>query len=179
MIKKEEIISGHSDYDSSGILFVVKAKPWYFTNGTRFPKPATISAKTGIRDAKLLPHEDPGNDRIVNQMMFIPPNYDPSRRKEIMKTIFVPLGLPPWWKLKDGDSAFANCPVDACIITGDLKARENADMVMFRQDYIPSNATRPPKQLYAMYYTEPPMFTNHLVHPGKIIFHHNFVSSTI
>ena len=170
MIKKEEIISGHSDYDSSGILFVVKAKPWYFTNGTRFPKPATISAKTGIRDAKLLPHEDPGNDRIVNQMMFVPPNYDPSRRKEIMKTIYVPLRLPSWWRIKRGDSAFVDskCPVDACRFTDDPKERKNANLVLFNNNYLHSNETRPPKQLYAIFYSESPMSTQHVDHPGKM-----------
>lgn len=129
--------------------------------------PATISNKTGIRNAKLFPDEDPENDRILNQMMFVPPTYDPSRRMEIMKTIYVPLGLPSWWKLKNGDSAFANCPVDACRITADAKERKNADLIMFNHVYVHSNETRPPKQLYAMYYTEPPMFTTHLIYPGK------------
>ncbi|XP_055297148.1 glycoprotein 3-alpha-L-fucosyltransferase A-like [Sitodiplosis mosellana] len=168
--KNQEYISGHYDYDSSSFLIAVKPKPWYFTNGTRYPKPASISNETGIRDAKLLPHEDPGSDRIVNQMMFIPPNYDPSRRKEIMKTIYVPLGLPSWWRRKSGESAFVDlkCPVDACRITDDAKERKNADLVMFNNDYIPSNETRPPKQLYAMYYTEPPVFTNNLDRPDVI-----------
>lgn len=147
-------------------MIAIKPKPWYFTNGTRYPKPAIISNKTGIRDSKLFPDEDPENDRILNQMMFVPPNYDPSRRMEIMKTIYVPLGLPSWWKLKNGDAAFEKCPVDACRITSNVKARKNADLIMFNHEYIHSNETRPPKQLYAMYYTEPPMFTKHLDHPG-------------
>ncbi|XP_055309263.1 glycoprotein 3-alpha-L-fucosyltransferase A-like [Sitodiplosis mosellana] len=131
--------------------------------------PASISDDTGIRDAKLLPDEDPGSDRILNQMMFVPPNYNSSRRKEIMKTIFMPY-IPVWWSIKFDDSTFVNskCPVDACRFTVDPKERKTADLVMFANQFLHSNENRPPKQLYAMYYSEPPFFTPLLDQPDAI-----------
>lgn len=148
-------------------------KPWFLTNGTRYPKSATISKKTGIRDAKLLPHEDPESDRILNQLMFVPPNYDSSRRKEIIKMIYVHKRFPAWWNIKRGDDVFVNstCPVDACTITDDPKEKKNADLVIFNLSYDHTNDTRPPNQLYAMFYTEAPWYTKRLIrfpnHSGK------------
>jgi len=41
--------------------------------GTRWPLPATKSPERGRRMALLWPEEDPGSDRITNQLMFVPP----------------------------------------------------------------------------------------------------------
>lgn len=105
--------------------------------------------------------------------MFVPPNYDPARRKEIMKTIYVIPKFPKWWKANEGDEIFikSKCPVDACRITENPKERVKADLVLFETFYNGTNAIpRPPKQLYAMYYLEPPWLTSmrSIKYPGKI-----------
>lgn len=153
-------------------MIVTRPRPWYLENGTRYPEPATISKEKGIRDAKLLPGEEPESDRIYNQMMFVPPNYNPSRRKQIMKTIYVHPKYPWWLKIKSDDSVFVNskCPVDACRITDDQKERKNADLVIFYNKYQEKHVIRPPNQLYAMYYWEPPAYTKPLKYPGEVFF---------
>jgi glycoprotein 3-alpha-L-fucosyltransferase len=77
-------------------------RPWYFTNGVRYPKPARISKKTNKRLAKLMPSENPRCDRITNQLMFVPPNYEAIKESGKLKTILLYNGLGPW-NVKNGD----------------------------------------------------------------------------
>lgn len=76
-------------------------RPWYFEGGTRYPKPATINKKTKKRIAKLFPTEDPLNDRITNQLMFVPPNYQELKKQKRYKTILLYNGLGAW-NVKEG-----------------------------------------------------------------------------
>lgn len=80
-----------SEYDD-----VSSTRPWYFTNGERYPKPARINKKTKKRLAKLIPGEDVRGDRITNQLMFVPPNYEEIRNEGRLKTILLYNGLGPW-----------------------------------------------------------------------------------
>jgi hypothetical protein len=75
---------------------VSSARPWYFTNGERYPKPARISKKTKRRLAKLIPSEDVRGDRITNQLMYVPPNYEEIKNEGRVKTILLYNGLGPW-----------------------------------------------------------------------------------
>lgn len=81
---------------------VYVTRPWYFTNGERYPKPARINKKTNKRLAKLTPSEDPRSDRITNQLMFVPPNYEEIRNSGRLKTILLYNGLGPWNNIKQG-----------------------------------------------------------------------------
>lgn len=83
---------------------VILSRPWYFTNGERYPKPARINKKTNKRLAKLTPTEDVRGDRITNQLMFVPPNYESIRNEGKMKTILLYNGLGPW-NVKQGKSS--------------------------------------------------------------------------
>lgn len=78
------------------------SRPWYFTNGERCPKPARINKKTKKRLAKLSPSEDIRGDRITNQLMFVPPNYEEIRNAGALKTILLYNGLGPW-NVKQGE----------------------------------------------------------------------------
>lgn len=80
------------DIDSDMIL----SRPWYFSNGERYPKPARINKKTNKRLAKLTPAEDVRGDRITNQLMFVPPNYEELKNEGKLKTILLYNGLGPW-----------------------------------------------------------------------------------
>jgi len=51
-----------------------KCRPWYLSGGTRRPLPAAKSPKSGRRIVLLWPEEDPGSDRITNQLMFVLPS---------------------------------------------------------------------------------------------------------
>lgn len=86
-----------SEYDE-----VSSTRPWYFTNGERYPKPARINKKTKKRLAKLIPSEDVRGDRITNQLMFVPPNYEEIKNEGRLKTILLYNGLGPW-NVKQGE----------------------------------------------------------------------------
>ncbi|XP_055309120.1 glycoprotein 3-alpha-L-fucosyltransferase A-like isoform X2 [Sitodiplosis mosellana] len=151
-------------------MAVAKTNSWYLQNGTRYPEPATKSQKTGIRDTKLFPDEDPGNDRILNQMMFIPSNYDSILKSKKVKTILAYNGFVYWWKIKKGEDVFKtfNCPVNTCQLTKNRSERQTADLVLFHDRYIHTKRRRPPKQLYALYHSESPAKTRPIRHPDKI-----------
>lgn len=143
-------------------------KPWYFKDGKRYPEPATISNVTGIRNAKLLPYEDIGNDRILNQLMFVPPNYDLIKKSGKFKTILL-YNAPNWWEYSEGDDLFKNleCPVDTCQITLDKNKRRTADMVLFHDHYVHANIKRKSHQIYAISHSESPFHTVPFKYPGK------------
>lgn len=87
-IEKEILESEYDEMSSS--------RPWYFTNGERYPKTARINKKTKKRLAKLIPSEDVRGDRITNQLMFVPPNYEEIKNEGRLKTILLYNGLGPW-----------------------------------------------------------------------------------
>jgi glycoprotein 3-alpha-L-fucosyltransferase len=74
---------------------VNSARPWYFTDGVRYPKSARINKFTKKRNAHLIPFEDVRSDRITNQLMFVPPNYEKIKKRKY-KTILLYNGLAPW-----------------------------------------------------------------------------------
>jgi glycoprotein 3-alpha-L-fucosyltransferase len=91
--------------DESDDNAVSSARPWYFTNGERYPKPARINKKTMKRLAKLIPSDDIRGDRITNQLMFVPPNYEEIKNEGRLKTILLYNGLGPW-NVKQGKKTF-------------------------------------------------------------------------
>lgn len=91
-----------AEYDEVSV-----ARPWYFTNGERYPKTARINKKTRKRLAKLIPSEDVRGDRITNQLMFVPPNYEEIKNEGRLKTILLYNGLGPW-SVKQGCWNFLN-----------------------------------------------------------------------
>lgn len=79
----------------------MSCRPWYFSKGVRYPKPAKVDKQTKRRVAKLIPSEDVRGDRITNQLMFVPSNYEDIKRKGQLKTILLYNGLGAW-KVKPG-----------------------------------------------------------------------------
>lgn len=74
----------------------VLEKPWFMINGTKFPEPAKINDETSIRIANLTPNEATGEDRIIDQLMFVPPNYEEIKQRGKLKTILLYNGLIAW-----------------------------------------------------------------------------------
>lgn len=156
----------HDDYDPTSFTVNIKPKPWYLQNGTRYPEPVPLQNSSEYFQ-NLFPVEGNSNDRIVNQLMYVPPNYN--KNKEI-KTILSANGLVDWWSIKEGTDLFSNlkCPVDRCRLTTNNSELSTADMVLFHDGPIPTNTTRPPNQIYAVYYTESPFSSFPVSIPGKV-----------
>ena len=127
-----------------------KYRPWYMSEGTRWPLPAAKSPKSGRRMALLWPEEDPGSDRITNQLIFVPPSPSAGEsRGQRLKKILPYYGLGSWFPLKPGRNMFrdARCPVDTCTITLDQKQTADADAILYHDRFTHPRHPRPPKQV--------------------------------
>lgn len=125
---------------------------WYMKGGTRKPYPAAKSRRTGRRLAHLWPDEDPYDDRVTNQLVFVPPNYN----EDHLKNIMIAHGMG---EAKVGRDVFfqQGCPVNACTITRDHP--EKADLILFK-DYITHyGSTRRNSQVWMLYLLECPYHT--------------------
>lgn len=152
--------------DNYDRLVLAKQKlPWYFGGGQQCPKPAKLSHKSQ-RIAKLLPSEDAVNDRITNQLMFIPPNYDEILKSGKLKTIFLRNGLHQW-NINEGREVFtkAKCPVNTCRVTAEYEMAKTADLILHKDKFLPLDVSRPPHQIYMLYYLESPYHTNSIAFP--------------
>ena len=49
-----------------------KARPYYMKEGQLRPERTVINPTTGKRNATVFPEERPGQDRIIDQLMFVP-----------------------------------------------------------------------------------------------------------
>ena len=127
-----------------------KRRPWYMSGGTRWPLPAVKSPKSGRRMALLWPEEDPGSDRITNQLMFVPPSPSAGESSgQRLKKILLYYGLGSWFPLKPCRNMFrdARCPVDTCTITLDQKQKTDADAIVYHHRFAHPHHPRPPRQV--------------------------------
>jgi glycoprotein 3-alpha-L-fucosyltransferase len=134
---------------------VEKYRPWYMSGGTQWPLPAAKSSKRGRRMALLWPEEDPGSDRITNQLMFVPPSPPAGDIiGERLKNILFYYGLGSWFTLKPGRDMFreARCPVDTCNITLDQKQTADADAILYHHRFAHPGHPRPPRQVRILYF---------------------------
>ena len=127
-----------------------KGRPWYMSGGTRRPLPVAKSPTSGSRMALIWPEEDPGSDRITNQLMFVPssPSAGESNGQRLKKILFY-YGLGSWFLLKPGRNMFsdARCPVDTCAITLDQKETTDADAIVYHHRFAHPRNPRPPRQV--------------------------------
>ncbi|SPP76000.1 blast:Glycoprotein 3-alpha-L-fucosyltransferase A [Drosophila guanche] len=150
------------------------AKPWFFRNGEYYPSPSKTYSNRRERKRyapKLLPHQDSHNDRIVNQLMYVPHNYEVIKASGKLKTILLYNGLGPW-NVKKGREVFLNakCPVDTCELTANRDMASTADMILYKDHYIPTAIRRPSnaKQVSMLYYLECPYHTQNVKAPDAI-----------
>ncbi|TMW39879.1 hypothetical protein DOY81_015040, partial [Sarcophaga bullata] len=152
------------------------SKAWFFKNGEYYPKPAKVhkkrrGKKAHLQGFKLFPYQDPHSDRIVNQLMFKPPNYEEIKASGKLKTILLYNGLGPW-NVKAGRDVFlrSKCPVDTCTITAARDQASTADMILYKDHYIPTGIRRPAnsKQVTMLYYLECPYHTQNVKIPDAI-----------
>jgi glycoprotein 3-alpha-L-fucosyltransferase len=100
--------------------------------------------------ALLWPEEDPGSDRITNQLMFVPPSSSVGDSSgEMLKKILFYYEIGVWFPIKPGRDMFreARCPVDTCTITFDRKQAEDADAIFYPDPFTLPRQPRPPKQV--------------------------------
>lgn len=69
---------------------------WFFEN-------KTIAIETNVSNLALFPKEDLYSDRMKNQLIYIPSNYDEILKTNIYKTIFMPDGLEEYYKTEYGN----------------------------------------------------------------------------
>ncbi|KAI5722743.1 hypothetical protein M8J76_012938 [Diaphorina citri] len=111
-------------------------KFWFFKDGTVRP--------TKTRSAHVWPFQNPDSDRIVEQLMYIPETYDPSRVKTVMLS---------HWNLMDMN-VFESCPVSACRLSETNVT--NADAVLF-QNFVNLPSKNRPDQIWIIYELESPV----------------------
>jgi len=127
-----------------------EGRPWYMSGGARWPLQAAKSRKSGRRIAALWPHEDPGSDRITNQLMFVPPTSSAGESNgQRLKKILIYNGLGSWAPLKPGRDVFtqSRCPVDTCMITSEKAQAADADAILYKDHFVNPGHPRPPRQV--------------------------------
>ena len=113
-------------------------RPWYMKEGQIRPSSCPISEETGQRIAKVLPDEAPGEDRIPDQLMYVPPEgFVPENMEDTdvpLKTILMWNGLGSWGGLRPGRGVFIKeqCPVSSCVISSSRIDGQKADLVVFK-----------------------------------------------
>lgn len=60
----------------------------------------------------------------------------------------------------------SKCPVNTCKITANREQTNQADLVLYKDHFIPTGMMRPPKQLYMLYFLECPYHTQHIKFPN-------------
>ncbi|KAF7991003.1 hypothetical protein HCN44_000808 [Aphidius gifuensis] len=130
-------------------------KPWFMKGGLRQPLPAPKVETKERRQNHLWPDDDSDDDRIMNQLMYMPSGYNKTFAEHHPKKIMIPHGMD---EAKTGSDLFIqqSCPISTCVITRDDP--ENADLILFK-DYVTHVGHRPPNQVWALYFLESPYHT--------------------
>ncbi|XP_013186239.2 glycoprotein 3-alpha-L-fucosyltransferase A [Amyelois transitella] len=126
----------------------VSKRPWYMRGGEQMPKKHDP-------DLDLFPEDAPGDDRVVQQLMYKLPNEDVP-----VKLILLANGLGAWG-VSAGRTEFVRnkCPVNRCHITADARDAATADAILFKDHHTPFNVPRPLHQIWILYYLECPYHT--------------------
>ena len=110
----------------------IPIKPWFMKDG--YLRPNTFDKI--YSSLAIWPEEDPGSDRIANQLMYLPPDYESAKRRRKLKKIYLFYGRGGWSPrdLPMGQTRFLrdNCPVNTCELSMDLKDMESADAIFFK-----------------------------------------------
>lgn len=114
------------------------------------PNKAEVDPITEVRISRLWPEENKDNDRVEEQLMFIPPNYQDENAP--IKKILLFSGIENWM-VDEGQSEFLSndCPVNRCIISKNIRHFPSMDVIIFREEffdpYIETGLKRSSKQV--------------------------------
>nr|XP_037276612.1 glycoprotein 3-alpha-L-fucosyltransferase A-like [Rhipicephalus microplus] len=152
---REEADHRHDDPPSSQSSHKL---PWFFTNGTEWPRPTSKLSRLG----NVWPDpQSPHDDRIVSQLMYLPPGYkgQPKSINSSMKTILLD---GSWYDFLHGQALFLRdrCPVDKCrVYKGTASSNDalSADAIIFKDSYGSGPKKRRGNQLWILYLLENPL----------------------
>ncbi|CAB3233533.1 unnamed protein product [Arctia plantaginis] len=127
----------------------VSRRPWFMRGGEQRPWQSDPHAK-------LFPEDAPGDDRIVQQLMYTLPKDEDVPIKKILLANGVGA-----WGVAAGRTEFIRnkCPVDRCSITADLRDATTADAILYKDHHTVLNMKRSPNQIWILYYLECPYHT--------------------
>jgi glycoprotein 3-alpha-L-fucosyltransferase len=132
-------------------------KLWFFQGGTLFP-----TASKGL--PRLFPDQVDG-DRVIDQLMYVPEDYQGFDTQEKLVLAYNGLGT---WGQKSGPGSFHGCPVSRCSLTDDRSRAADADAILYKDHFIPPSVPRPAKQVWIMYFLECPYHTQSIKLPDVI-----------
>ncbi|XP_050520643.1 glycoprotein 3-alpha-L-fucosyltransferase A-like isoform X2 [Daktulosphaira vitifoliae] len=101
------------------------------------------------------PEELSNGDRIMEQILFVPSNYN--RETAPIKKILLYNGIGYSWEIpRLGQEEFIDCPVSSCSMTTDKSLAPLVEAILFKHKYNGSEHIRPPNQIWIIYFTEGP-----------------------
>jgi len=129
----------------------VSDRPWYMKTGVLRP-----NRELKISQA-LFPEDLPNNDRIPEQLMYLPPEGvvpENTQESEVpLKKILLWNGASSWGALKPGRGVFLKekCPVSSCALSSSRSEAETADLVIFKDHFTMPTFKRPLHQKWMLY----------------------------
>ncbi|XP_037276609.2 glycoprotein 3-alpha-L-fucosyltransferase A-like [Rhipicephalus microplus] len=161
----EEADHRHDDTPSSQSSHKL---PWFFTNGTEWPRPTSKLSRLGNvwPDPKY-----PQDDRIVAQLMYLPPGYKRQLKSTNTTTLKNIILHGSWHDFLSGRELFLRdrCPVDTCTVYWSygehLGGRTSegggvVDAVIYQDWYVSKdNGSSDGHQVKILYLLENPMNT--------------------
>ena len=107
---------------------------------------------------------------FADQLMYLPPGYQPQDPSTPLKKVLMWNGLSSWGGVKAGRGEFLKqeCPVSTCVLVSDKRQGEEADLIIFKDIFSKPSFTRPGSQLWMIYMLECPLHTQ--VFPQRGVF---------
>nr|CAH7741259.1 unnamed protein product [Callosobruchus chinensis] len=134
--------------DTEQTLQPPPGKPWFMTGGTDYP--------TNYKGPPRLFPDEADGDRVVDQLMYVPEDYQGYDTPE--KVILAYNGLSAWGQ-KPGGASFHGCPVSRCSLTDDRSKATDADAILYKDHFIHPGVPRPMHQVWIIYFLECPYHT--------------------
>ena len=105
---------------------------------------------------------------FADQLMYLPPGYQPQDPSTPLKKVLMWNGLSSWGGVKAGRGEFLKqeCPVSTCVLVSDKRQGEEADLIIFKDIFSKPSFTRPGSQLWMIYMLECPLHTQVLPQRG-------------
>jgi len=126
----------HANLSSLLHLFMAnKQNPWFMSDGTLRPDDNGVDYP--FHSLPIWPHES-DDDRIINQLMYMPHNYVQSKEQKLKK-ILLYFGRGGWnaRDLPMGQTKFLRdkCPVNSCELSIDPNDAATADVIFFKVSF--------------------------------------------
>lgn len=144
-------------------LNIIRDKPWFMANGTK--RPTSIMSKLSLWP------EESSDDRIVNQLMYLPIDYNQTKGKKLKK-ILLYFGRGGWNDLAMGQTKFLadNCPVNTCTLTANQAEAQFADAIFFKDRFHWPKHRRWINQVWILFLLECPLHTQLFRNLGDGVF---------